>query len=122
MLKRFRQSLAFRLGALYAGLFALGAAAVFALLYWLLAYGLEARERVAVERYVEEYARTYERGGPGALRRQLVSEQGAMESASFLVRVLNPKGETLFARVPTDWVEAQAQNLLVPDGWGGWKA
>jgi len=48
MLKRFRQSLAFRLGALYAGLFALGAAAVFALLYWLLAYGLEARERVAV--------------------------------------------------------------------------
>jgi len=122
MLKRFRQSLAFRLGALYAGLFALGAAAVFALLYWLLAYGLEARERVAVERYVEEYARTYERGGPGALRRQLVSEQGAVESGSLLVRVLNPRGETLFARVPTDWVETQAQNLLVPDGWGGWKA
>ncbi len=120
MLKRFRQSLAFRLGVLYSGLFALGAAVVFALLYWLLADGLETRERALVERYVEEYAGTYERGGPGALRAQLVSEQSGVESGALLVRVLNPVGETLFARVPSDWVETQAQGLLVPDGWGGW--
>jgi len=120
MLKRFRQSLAFRLGALFSGLFALGAAVVFALLYWLLADGLETRERALVERYVEEYAGTYERGGPGALRGQLVSEQSGVESGALLVRVLDPAGETLFARVPSDWVETQAQGLLVPDGWGGW--
>ena len=120
MLKRFRQSLAFRLGVLYSGLFALGAAVVFALLYWLLADGLETRERALVERYVEEYAGTYERGGPGALRGQLVSEQSGVESGALLVRVLDPAGETLFARVPSDWVETQAQGLLVPDGWGGW--
>ena len=43
MLERIRHSLAVRLGVLYALVFALGAAAVFGVLYWFLADALEKR-------------------------------------------------------------------------------
>ena len=60
MLERFRQSLAIRLAAIYALVFAAGAAALFGVLYWVLAHSLEARDRAAVELRAETYARAYE--------------------------------------------------------------
>ena len=33
-----------------------------------------------------------------------------------------PDGVTLFATIPSDWVESQVERRLVPDGWGGWSA
>jgi signal transduction histidine kinase len=121
MLDRIRQSLALRLGVLYALIFALGAAVVFALLYWVLAGALEARERTAVERQAETYAQIYEQGGPAALRARIADEAGSPEVSSLFVRIIGGDGAMTFSRVPPDWVQTQAQQIIVPDGWGGWE-
>lgn len=121
MLEAFRQSLAMRLAAIYAAVFAAGAAALFGVLYLVLAHSLEARERAAVEVRAEEFARAYERGGPGALRDTLNAESSP-EVRSLFVRLLGPGGETVFATVPSDWVEPHFETRLVPDGWGGWSS
>jgi signal transduction histidine kinase len=41
---------------------------------------------------------------------------------SLFVRLLGPGGETVFATVPSGWVDPQFERRLVPDGWGGWSA
>jgi signal transduction histidine kinase len=121
MLEGFRQSLAIRLAALYAAVFAAGAAALFGVLYWVLAHSLEARDRAAVEMRAGEFARAYEQGGPGALRDRLNAD-ASPEVRSLFVRLLGPGGETVFATVPSDWIEPHFETRLVPDGWGGWSA
>ena len=68
MLDRIRQSLALRLGVLYALIFALGAAAVFALLYWVLANTLQARERAHILRVCQATAWKI-KGADGAARK-----------------------------------------------------
>ena len=62
MLDRLRQSLALRLAIQYAFVFALGAAMLFGILYWLLARALDARERAALVRQTQEFAAAFERG------------------------------------------------------------
>ena len=121
MLDRIRQSLALRLGVLYALIFALGAAAVFALLYWVLANTLQARERAAIEHQAEDYALVYEQGGPAALRSRIADEAGSPGVSSLFVRIIGGDGSMTFSRVPPDWVQTQAQQIIVPDGWGGWE-
>lgn len=119
MLDAFRQSLAVRLAVLYAVVFAAAASALFGVLYWALARSLESRERAAVEARAEQYARSYEEGGPGRLR-EVLSADPSPEVRSLFVRLLGQGGETVFATVPSDWVDPQVERRLVPDGWGGW--
>jgi len=40
---------------------------------------------------------------------------------SLFVRLLGPDGGTVFATIPSDWVDPQVERRLVPDGWGGWR-
>jgi signal transduction histidine kinase len=119
MLESIRQSLAVRLAAIYALVFAAGAAALFGVLYWVLAHSLEERDRAAVEQRAESYAQAYEQGGAFALRARL-SADSSPDVRSLFVRLLGPDGTTVFASVPTDWVDPQVERHLVPDGWGGW--
>jgi signal transduction histidine kinase len=121
MLEELRQSLAIRLAAIYALVFAAGAAALFGVLYWVLAHSLEERDRAAVEQRAATYALAYERGGAFALRARL-SADASPEARSLFVRLLGPDGSTVFASVPADWVDPQVERRLVPDGWGGWSA
>jgi signal transduction histidine kinase len=120
MLEEIRQSLAVRLAATYAAVFAAGAAALFGVLYWILAHSLEERDRAAVEQRAETYALAYEQGGAFALRARL-SADPSPDARSLFVRLLSPDGSTVFASVPVDWVDPQVERHLVPDGWGGWK-
>jgi signal transduction histidine kinase len=120
MLEEIRQSLAVRLAATYAAVFAAGAAALFGVLYWVLAHSLEERDRAAVEQRAETYALAYEQGGAFALRSRL-SADPSPDARSQFVRLLSPDGSTVFASVPADWVDPQVERHLVPDGWGGWK-
>ena len=62
MLDRLRHSLALRLALQYAFVFALGAAMLFGVLYWLLANALDSRERAALTRQTEELSAAFERG------------------------------------------------------------
>jgi signal transduction histidine kinase len=121
MLESFRQSLAIRLAALYALVFAAGALALFGVLYWILGRSLEARDRAAVEQRAEIYARAYEHGGAFELRERLSSDTSP-EARSLFVRLLGPDGVAVFASVPSDWLEPHVETRLVPDGWGGWSA
>lgn len=121
MIEPFRQSLAIRLAAIYSLVFAAGSAALFGVLYWVLAHSLEARERAAVELRAAEFAEAYEQGGAPALRERL-NVDASPEVRSLFVRLLGPGGETVFATVPSGWVEPQFERRLVPDGWGGWSA
>ena len=121
MLERFRQSLAIRLAAMYTLVFAAGAAALFGVLYWILAHSLELRERAALELRAEAYAQAYLQGGPALLRARLNADTSP-EVRSLFVRLLDSGGATLFATIPSDWVDAQVERRLVPDGWGGWSA
>ena len=72
--ERIRQSLALRLAAQYALVFACGAALLFGALYWHLAEALEEREQGAVEARAEVLERAYEVGGVAALRTELARE------------------------------------------------
>jgi signal transduction histidine kinase len=121
MLEAARQSLAVRLAALYALVFAAGASALFGVLYLVLAHSLEERDRAAVEQRAEAYAQAYEQGGAFALRARL-SADPSPDARSLFVRLLGPDGSTVFASVPSDWVDPQVERHLVPDGWGGWSA
>jgi signal transduction histidine kinase len=121
MLEAFRQSLAIRLAAIYSLVFAAGAAALFGVLYWILANSLEERDRAGVLQRAENYARAYEHGGALALRDRLNADPSP-DARSLFVRLLAPDGVTLFATVPADWVDPQVERRLVPDGWGGWSA
>jgi signal transduction histidine kinase len=121
MLEGIRQSLAVRLAALYALVVAAGACALFGVLYYVLARSLEERDRAAVEQRAETYAMAYEQGGAFALRARL-SADSSPEVRSLFVRLLGPDGSTVFATVPSDWVDPQVERHLVPDGWGGWSA
>lgn len=121
MLLPLRQSLALRLGLQYAVLFALGAAVVFGALYWLLADALEGRERSELERRADEYADVYAQGGAAALRAKLAAEERRSDAPPFFVRLVGAGGETLFARVPTDWVERQVQSIPLPGALSGFQ-
>jgi len=120
MLDRLRQSLALRLAGLYTLVFALGACALFGVLYWLLAGALEARDRAAVEQRTADLAGAYSLGGPSAISARLHNDPSP-EARSLYVRLLDPDGSTLFVTVPADWIDPQVQRLAVPDGWGGWR-
>ncbi|MFA5264083.1 MAG: HAMP domain-containing sensor histidine kinase [Opitutaceae bacterium] len=118
MLDRLPQSLAFRLGALYALLFAVGAAAVFAVLYLFLADALEKRERTAVEKWSADYAAVYEQGGPAAVRAKLNAAETSPEVSSLFIRIIGAGGDTTFYRMPSDWIETQAERIPLPGAFG----
>jgi signal transduction histidine kinase len=119
MLDSFRQSLAIRIAAIYTVAFAVGACALFGVLYWTLAHSLEARDRAALELRAESYARAYEAGGALGLRMTLGTDTSP-EVRSLFVRLLGPDGVPVFTTVPADWVSPEVERRLVPDGWGGW--
>jgi signal transduction histidine kinase len=86
-----------------------------------LAGALESRERAAVERKAEDYAEVFQEGGAAALRVRIAEDAGSPEVSSLFVRIIGGDGTLTFSRVPPDWIQTQAQQIVVPDGWGGWQ-
>ena len=108
MFERLRQSLALRLAVQYALVFALGAAVLFGVLYWLLAEAFDAREKAALERQAGQIAVAYQTAGAAAL--------SALPDNSIFVRLIGPNNTAVFVKVPPDWIETQIQRLPIP-GW-----
>jgi len=113
MLERFHQSLALRLAAQYALVFAFGAGALFGGLYFLLGNALEQRDQAAIERRAQTLADAYEFGGPAALRTRLEGDTSP-EARTYFVRLVNPDGNAGFLVYPQDWIETQVRQLPIP--------
>ena len=110
MLDRLGQSLALRLAVQYALVFALGAAVLFGVLYWLLANALDARERTALVRQTEDLAGWFERGSISALRSRVDSDSSP-NARSFFVRLIRPDNVAVYEKWPADWIETQVQQI-----------
>jgi len=117
MFNRLRQSLALRLAWQYALMFAICAAMLFGVLYWLLARSLERRDQEAVERRAEELAAAYQAGGPASLS-AMVHSDTAPDVRTLFVRLISPANGAVFVAAPPDWIETQVQQFPVPD-WEG---
>src|SRR5262245_21647942 len=103
MLDRLHQSLAFRLAVQYALVFALASAVLSTVLYFMLARAIDEREKAALERRADDFARAYENNGtPGLATR--ASADGANSS---YVRLITSANTAVFVKVPPDWIETQ---------------
>jgi signal transduction histidine kinase len=121
MLERLRQSLAFRLAAIYSLVFALGTLALFGGLYWVLARSLERRERSVVEGLAQDFAQAYVQGGVSALRVRLDDTRSPDVRTAF-VRLIGPAGDIVFGNLPPEWIDPRVQErVLAPTGWGNWQ-
>jgi len=117
MPERLRQSLALRLAAQYALVFAAGAAVLFGVLYLVLARGLEERDQAAVERRAADLAATYRVGGVPALS-ALVHNDTSPDVRSLFVRLISPDNGAVFVAAPPDWIETEVRRLPVPEWFG----
>jgi signal transduction histidine kinase len=117
MVDRVRQSLALRLAVQSSLVFALGAAAIFGALYWVLSAALENREREGVERRAEIYAAAYDLGGAALLRRQIENARSP-EDRPYFSRLIERDGTSSWVSAPRDWIETQIEQVpLGPFTW-----
>ena len=119
-LNRLRRSIAVRLSVWFAVLFAAGFSAIFFLLYVLLGRQLEARDFEALRLRLQQYADIYEARGLRGMRERIQEDSEAPHVRTLFVRLVAPGGALVWARVPPDWIEQDARQVAVPDGWGGW--
>ena len=110
MLERLRQSLALRLAAQYALVFAVSSGALFGVLYWTLAESLNARELAGLERQVRALATAFNRGVVVEVAARVKNDLSPEMSASF-VRLVAPNDQTAFQKLPDDWVETQIRSV-----------
>lgn len=116
MLERLRQSLALRLAVQYALVFAFSAAALFGVLYWVLASALEERDQAAVETRAALLAQAYELAGLNGVVDQLNGEAAAEASECF-VRIIDERSGPIWVKAPPDWVQTVVQRIPIP-AWG----
>ncbi len=119
-LNQLRRSVAVRLSLWFTVLFAIGFTAVFALLYVLLGRQLEAREGEVLELRLRQYADIYEARGVAGLDARIDEDSYTPHGRALFVRLVARNGDVVWARVPPDWIDQDAQRVAVPDGWGGW--
>ena len=110
MFERLRQSLALRLAAQYALVFALSSGVLFGVLYWTLAESLDARELAGLERQVRSLADAFTRGAPVDVIARVKNNPSPEMSASF-VRLIAPDSSTFFQKLPDDWIETQIKSI-----------
>ncbi|MCG6920728.1 MAG: two-component sensor histidine kinase [Acidobacteria bacterium] len=103
--ERFQGTLGLRLAAWYAGLFIVGALALFALSYALLARSLEQRDHEAVRLTLAQYASTYETSGAVGLLRTLGAQEQLGAHVDFFVRVIDRQKRVVFLSLPGRWTD-----------------
>src|SRR3954470_24592173 len=116
----FRRSVAVRLSLWFAAVFALSFTAIFALLYFLLGRQLELREAEALQMRLRQYTDIYEAGGIQGLRERIQEDSQTPHVRYLFVRLVGPRGDVVWGKVPPDWIDQDAKRVAVPDGWGGW--
>ena len=115
LLKRLSRKVSVRLSLWYALIFSTGAAALFILLYYFLALAIENEEKAVLATRINEYARIYDSGGPGALRNWLENRTVSPSEKNLFVRVVNAFDGVTFVHAPPEWVTFR--DVLSWDGY-----
>lgn len=115
-----RRSVAVRLSAWFALLFALGVFTIFALLYWLLGRQLEQRDYEALQLRLRQYASLYANGGLDGLRVRVAEDSEGPRVRSLFIRLVGPTGSAVWGKIPPDWIEADTHRIELPSAWGGY--
>jgi hypothetical protein len=119
-LDHLHRSVAVRLSLWFTGLFAVGFTAVFAFLYFLLGRQLEARELEALQLRLQQYADIYEANGVRGLNQRIDEDSDAPHVRSLYARLISPRGDVVWGRVPPDWIDQDERRVVVPEvGVGG---
>lgn len=116
-LDRLRRSLALRLSVWFAFLFTVGFGAIFAFLYWTLARSLEARDTAALELRLQQYTDIYAATGLGGLRQRVAEDSQGPHVRSLFMRIVGPEGNSIWGKIPPDWIESDVEHVAVPFGW-----
>ena len=120
---RLTRAFGVRLALWYFVLFAGGSMLILTLAYALLAASLRARDREVIESTLVRYARTYERGGLGALNRLIAADRQTAGYEPLLVRVSAGGESVLFLSMPADWNTFDRSQLAAgEDGWSEFSA
>jgi signal transduction histidine kinase len=101
-------------------LFAAGFTAIFFLLYVLLGRQLESREVESLKLRLQQYSDIYEARGLVGMRERIAEDSEAPNVRSLFVRLVGPRGNAVWGKIPPDWIDQDARRVAVPDGWGGW--
>lgn len=112
-----RRNLGLRLNLWYTALFVVCSAALFLLLYVLLAHAIETKEREVVEAELKRYATLYQTGGLGALRRVLFHEDTRPREKPFFVRLISPRNTVVLVSAPEEWLSFEERER----GWDGYR-
>ncbi len=116
-----RRSLALRFTLWFAGWFTLGFVAIFALLYWLLGRQIEARDYEDLQQRLQQYSSVYVSTGLRGLQRRIAEDSQQPNVRSLFLRLVGPNGSQVWGKIPPDWLEADQEVVVVPDGWGRWR-
>jgi heavy metal sensor kinase len=95
-------SFAFRLSLWYALIFAVSAAALLALVYYLVAGALQHKEQEVILTRLKDYAAVYVAGGEDALKQIALAENNPANEGSFYVNLITKR---------------MSNPILVPQGW-----
>lgn len=105
LLSNFSRTISFRLNLWYASIFVASAAALFVLLYALVAVAVDRKEREVIEARLKEYATVYGTGGLVGLKAWIKEEN------PFFVQIIAPFGRASWSHVPSGWIGERTLNL-----------
>ncbi len=103
LLDRLWRNIAVRLSLWYALIFALSAAALLGLVYYLVGREFERKDQEVILARLKEYATVYQAGGAQALRQRALQENRPGDEKAFYVNLITPQ-----VVLP----------IIVPDEWG----
>ena len=109
-----QRTLGLRLSVWYAAIFVVSTLVLVGLTYALLASSLKQRDHDIIRATVREYASRYELGGLLALQRAVELEERTGNRERLFVRVIGPRADALFARMPPRWSGYAQQELDTP--------
>lgn len=119
--EQIRRSLALRFSLWFAGWFAIGFGAIFALLYWTLGEEIESRDYEDLQQRLQQYSAVYGQSGARGLQRRIAEDSQQPNVRSLFLRLVGPSGSQVWGKIPPDWLEEDQQKVVVPDGWGRWQ-
>jgi signal transduction histidine kinase len=97
------RSLRFRLTTVFAAVFIIGAAALYAVSYLLISSSLRSEEASLLRSKLLEFWAVYQTGRAAAVQQELTLEKIVSESTAFLVRVADRDNQTLVLFHPSGW-------------------